>query len=134
MRRGEDEVRGNLIIAFWTSLILHYGERRQGILLSKRVCAHSPVLSSQSPACRKRTEPSLLLFYKSRLLTREDPVVTLLCVRSKCCLAAAELSRHLQGALGEQSSLLPERKTWDKCLPPSLSFPTLEMWREVVSG
>lgn len=75
-------MRGDLIpfIALWTSLILHSGARRHGVL------ERGSVLTYHSYAvgipCRKRTEPSPLLFRKSRLLTREDHAVTLLCVNA----------------------------------------------------
>lgn len=107
-------------IALWTFLILHYGARRHGVLERGSVLMHHSY-AVRIP-CRKRTEPSLLLFRKSRLLTREDHVVTLLCVRRKCCAAATELSGHLQGSLREQSSLLPEREELGKCLSSQLSL------------
>lgn len=109
-------MRGDLIafVALWTSLILHYGTRRHWVLEKGSVLTHHSY-AVRIP-CRKRTEPSLLLFHKSRLLTRGDRVVTLLCVRRKCYAAAAELSRYLQGSLREQRSLLPEREELGKCL------------------
>lgn len=66
--------------AYWTFLVLQgplpYGARRQRVL-EKGVCARPlpPPPSSKHPWPRKETKPLLLLFYKSRLLTREDQIV-----------------------------------------------------------